>query len=490
MLAVAASTLVVFALFQPIHRRIQRVVDRRFDRARYDRDRAATAFARGVRDETDLAARRRRARADGRRDPRAGDADESGFANAFNERLRNDVRTTVREDDPDERPRPPVPPPPRPRRARVRGRDGERRPPVRPDDGPVVDIAESDPLLAYLQTAPGTGRARPARARLAGGPRAARGGCRARRPARLAGRADRHAQSRAAAVRAGLLDRRPAPADDPRRPGRAGDPRRPARPRAGRTRPPSASGSSRRCASRRSSSSSSCRASCRTCPNGRSPRTTVRRAPSVATSTTSSRCPTGGSASPSATSPTRACRRRWSWPGRIRSSAPRRAAAIRPARSWPAPTTLLVPEMPARMFVTCLFAILDPTTGRIVLANAGHNLPYIRTDDGVIELRATGMPLGLLPGIRYEETEGGHRSGQQRPALLRRARRGARPGPGDVRLPAPARGDGRATTPGASCSTGCSTPSTGSPARTGSRRTTSRSSPCAEPRAWRREDAR
>jgi serine phosphatase RsbU (regulator of sigma subunit)/anti-sigma regulatory factor (Ser/Thr protein kinase) len=67
---------------------------------------------------------------------------------------------------------------------------------------------------------------------------------------------------------------------------------------------------------------------------------------------------------------------------------------------------LLVPEMPARMFVTCLFAILDPGTGRIVLANAGHNLPYIRTDDGVVELRATGMPLGLMADIVYEETEG------------------------------------------------------------------------------------
>jgi len=67
---------------------------------------------------------------------------------------------------------------------------------------------------------------------------------------------------------------------------------------------------------------------------------------------------------------------------------------------------LLEPEMPARMFVTCLFAILEPATGRIVMANAGHNLPYIRTDDGVVELRATGMPLGLLPGIVYEETEG------------------------------------------------------------------------------------
>jgi anti-sigma regulatory factor (Ser/Thr protein kinase) len=67
---------------------------------------------------------------------------------------------------------------------------------------------------------------------------------------------------------------------------------------------------------------------------------------------------------------------------------------------------LLEPEMPARMFVTCLFAILEPETGRIVMANAGHNLPYIRTDTGVVELRATGMPLGLMPGISYEETEG------------------------------------------------------------------------------------
>jgi serine phosphatase RsbU (regulator of sigma subunit)/anti-sigma regulatory factor (Ser/Thr protein kinase) len=67
---------------------------------------------------------------------------------------------------------------------------------------------------------------------------------------------------------------------------------------------------------------------------------------------------------------------------------------------------LLEPEMPARMFVTCLFAILEPETGRIVMANAGHNLPYIRTNDGVVELRATGMPLGLMPGIQYEEVEG------------------------------------------------------------------------------------
>ena len=66
---------------------------------------------------------------------------------------------------------------------------------------------------------------------------------------------------------------------------------------------------------------------------------------------------------------------------------------------------LLVPEMPAKMFVTCLFAVLDPATGHIVLANAGHNLPFVRTGDEVTEIRATGMPLGLMPGMRYDETE-------------------------------------------------------------------------------------
>jgi serine phosphatase RsbU (regulator of sigma subunit)/anti-sigma regulatory factor (Ser/Thr protein kinase) len=66
---------------------------------------------------------------------------------------------------------------------------------------------------------------------------------------------------------------------------------------------------------------------------------------------------------------------------------------------------LLVPEMPNRMFVTCLLAFLEPASGRMVIANAGHNLPYVRTDGEVSEVRATGMPLGLLPGIVYEESE-------------------------------------------------------------------------------------
>ena len=58
------------------------------------------------------------------------------------------------------------------------------------------------------------------------------------------------------------------------------------------------------------------------------------------------------------------------------------------------------------MFVTCLYGVLEPATGRFTFANAGHNLPYVRTADGVVELRATGLPLGLLPGIEYEAAEG------------------------------------------------------------------------------------
>ncbi len=63
---------------------------------------------------------------------------------------------------------------------------------------------------------------------------------------------------------------------------------------------------------------------------------------------------------------------------------------------------VLVAEIPPAMFVTCLFAALEPSTGALTFANAGHNLPYVRTADGVIELRATGMPLGLMPGMDYE----------------------------------------------------------------------------------------
>ncbi len=66
---------------------------------------------------------------------------------------------------------------------------------------------------------------------------------------------------------------------------------------------------------------------------------------------------------------------------------------------------LLHPDIPPNMVVTCLYAILDPATGYMLYANAGHDLPYRRHDGGVSEVRATGMPLGLMPGQSYDEHE-------------------------------------------------------------------------------------
>src|SRR5215218_2206458 len=65
----------------------------------------------------------------------------------------------------------------------------------------------------------------------------------------------------------------------------------------------------------------------------------------------------------------------------------------------------LLARIPSNMFVTCFYAILNPEKCTLSYANAGHNLPYIWHGGNAQELRARGMPLGLMAGMGYEEKE-------------------------------------------------------------------------------------
>jgi serine phosphatase RsbU (regulator of sigma subunit) len=65
----------------------------------------------------------------------------------------------------------------------------------------------------------------------------------------------------------------------------------------------------------------------------------------------------------------------------------------------------LTVRIPPNMFVTCFYAILDPESASLSYANAGHDLPYLHRNGEAEELRARGMPLGLMPGMGYEEEE-------------------------------------------------------------------------------------
>jgi len=84
----------------------------------------------------------------------------------------------------------------------------------------------------------------------------------------------------------------------------------------------------------------------------------------------------------------------------LRDAAPR---LISPGEVLAHVNDLLCADIPAHMFVTCLALVMDPDSGRLDFANAGHDVPYVRTAHGVAELRARGMPLGLMPGTGYEE---------------------------------------------------------------------------------------
>lgn len=79
---------------------------------------------------------------------------------------------------------------------------------------------------------------------------------------------------------------------------------------------------------------------------------------------------------------------------------------LSPGRVLARANELLCLQISPGMFITCLLALFDPHTGFFQYANAGHCLPFHLSASGICELRATGMPLGLLPGMSYEDKQG------------------------------------------------------------------------------------
>jgi sigma-B regulation protein RsbU (phosphoserine phosphatase) len=66
---------------------------------------------------------------------------------------------------------------------------------------------------------------------------------------------------------------------------------------------------------------------------------------------------------------------------------------------------LLFSDSPESMFITAVYAILDPQNGELLYSNAGHNLPFLyRAETSIIEQLPKGaMALGVLPHIPYED---------------------------------------------------------------------------------------
>ena len=67
---------------------------------------------------------------------------------------------------------------------------------------------------------------------------------------------------------------------------------------------------------------------------------------------------------------------------------------LSPGEALALANNLLQPELPASMFVTCLYTILDPASGRLQFANAGHNLPYRRADQKVSRIGYESSSIG------------------------------------------------------------------------------------------------
>jgi serine phosphatase RsbU (regulator of sigma subunit)/CHASE1-domain containing sensor protein/anti-sigma regulatory factor (Ser/Thr protein kinase) len=82
-----------------------------------------------------------------------------------------------------------------------------------------------------------------------------------------------------------------------------------------------------------------------------------------------------------------------------------RRGNVAPGRVLAEANEVLYAYIPSGTFVTCFYGVLDLENGRLVYANAGHDPPYSQRGGDEQELRARGMPLGLMPDMPYEEKE-------------------------------------------------------------------------------------
>jgi serine phosphatase RsbU (regulator of sigma subunit) len=78
---------------------------------------------------------------------------------------------------------------------------------------------------------------------------------------------------------------------------------------------------------------------------------------------------------------------------------------ITPGKALEEANDVLFAYVPPNMFATCFYAVLDPAEGRLQYANAGHSLPCRWHEGLATDLRASGMPLGLMSNMTYEERE-------------------------------------------------------------------------------------
>ena len=81
------------------------------------------------------------------------------------------------------------------------------------------------------------------------------------------------------------------------------------------------------------------------------------------------------------------------------------SGAISPGKVLWQVNNLLQKHIPNGTFATCFYAILDPASGLLRFANAGHNLPFLMQNGEFFEIHAKGMPLGLMPEQEYADGE-------------------------------------------------------------------------------------